>query len=645
MVNNLNQKKRFVFLLISMILVSVICMAQSEEEIKEIFLQAESYYIYEEYELAKQLYMLIDNPDNMNVKYKIGSCYLSIADEKEKSISYLIEAAGKISSSSNPDSFKESAAPLDLYFFLAKAYMINNEFELAISMLEKFKTEINDNGDLNQMENVGYIEQLISACNNAIQFRNTPINFSKEMINSDIVGGAMNENATVSYDGETLVYTEKMGIENTIFFSKKINGEWTPAVAINSDLKAGTDCSSCSLNSDGTEMYLYKTDNYDGSIYTSTYNNGKWTPIKKLNKNINTKYFESHASISFDGKKLFFTSNRPGGQGNLDIYVSERDKKGNWFPAINLGSTINTPFNEDTPFITQNDSILFFSSEGHNSMGGYDIFKSNLSGSEWQYPLNIGYPINSADDDKFLQPINNGLNFYFSMTTDYKRKGIFYLTFNDLDSARNNRVFGHISLERSIDTIKSEQRISIVDGGSLDTLYNASTDSSFLEYSIDLPTKNFHANFLSTGYYPVSIDTIIGTGNEPDRNIFDIVLLRDTTIQKSLEIEPTDIPIASTDSDFIPLVEYDPMVTDGIMDLSVPDSSILYYTVQVMALHNPVDISYFRFVDDIRVSYDEIDRFYRYQSGRFVNKSEANVYRSRLINNGYPDQIFVKKIY
>ena len=146
---------------------------------------------------------------------------------------------------------------------------------------------------------------------------------------------------------------------------------------------------------DGTILYLYKTDNFDGNIYSAEYVNGNWTPIKKLNKNINTKFYESHAAISSDGKKLYFTSNRDGGYGGLDIYVSEKDASGDWGPAINLGNTINTPYNEDTPFITLNDSLLYFSSEGHNGMGGYDIFRSDKSEAGWNAPENLGFPVNS----------------------------------------------------------------------------------------------------------------------------------------------------------------------------------------------------------------------------------------------------------
>ena len=225
------------------------------------------------------------------------------------------------------------------------------------------------------MKNLEYIDQQIQACNNAIQFKENPVILSKKSLGSDFNQGSINENAAVSFDGNTMVYTERSGIVNIILFSKKERGVWQPPVEITADLMAGEDCSSCSLNKDGTELFLYKTDNYDGAIYSSNYADGAWTPIKKLNKNINTKFYESHASVSSDGKRLYFTSNRGNEVGNLDIYVSEKDGTGDWGPAVNLGKTINTPFNEDTPFITEDDSFLFFSSEGHKSMGGYDIFQ------------------------------------------------------------------------------------------------------------------------------------------------------------------------------------------------------------------------------------------------------------------------------
>ncbi|MGE5419984.1 MAG: hypothetical protein ACM3UT_07340, partial [Chloroflexota bacterium] len=382
--------------------------AQAPDDIKNIFMQAESYFLYEEYELANQLFLLIESPENMNIKYKIGTCYLNIPGEKEKSIQYLEEAVKGVSSNAKPDSPKELKAPQEAWFSLAKAYMINNDFEKAITTLGIFEESVRKSGTMNELANYEFIAQQIQACKNAIQYRQFPIDFLKESLGTGFSQGSINENPAVSHDGNVIVYTERRGIENAIFFSVKRNGIWESPVEITGELNAGTDCSSTALNYDGTELYLYKTDNYDGAIYSSVYANGKWSPIVRLNRNINTRYYESHASVSADGNRLYFTSNREGGQGNLDIYVSQKEGNGSWGPAVNLGATINTPFNEDTPFITSNDSLLFFSSEGHNSIGGFDIFKSVQTSSGWREPSNLGYPVNSADDDKFFQPEKNG---------------------------------------------------------------------------------------------------------------------------------------------------------------------------------------------------------------------------------------------
>ena len=407
-------------------IIPVAASAQTSDEMKKIFDQAESYNLYEEYELANPLYILLETPDNMNIKYKIGTCYLNIPGEKEKSIPYLEEAVKNASYDAKPNSFKEMRAPLDAYFSLAKAYMINDELEKGLNTLLTFKKLAEDTKSKGGMKNPEYIDQQIQACNNAIEFKANPVNFSKKPLGSDFSHGSINDNPAVSFDGNTIVYTERRGIVNVILFSKIERGKWQTPVEITSELNAGEDCSTCSLNSDGTELFLYKTDNYDGAIYSSNYVNGTWTPIKKLNNNINTKYYESHAAISADGKKLYFTSNRKGGLGNLDIYVSEKDTTGEWGQAVNLGAVINTPFNEDTPFITRNDTVLYFSSEGHNSMGGFDNYKSQKTGSSWKTPVNLGYPVNSTDDDKFFQPVDNGSYAFYSITTDYKKKDIFY---------------------------------------------------------------------------------------------------------------------------------------------------------------------------------------------------------------------------
>ena len=636
--------------LLTLVIFPVAASAQSSSEMKKIFAKAESYYLYEEYELANQLYLLLDSTDNLNIKYKIGTCYLNIPGEKEKSIPYLEAAVKTASYDSKPDSFKEKKAPLDAYFSLAKAYLINNQLEKALTTLQTFSSLARETKAKGGMKNFEYIDQQIQACKNAIQYKENTVEFSKKSMGTDFNQGSINDDPAVSFDGNVIVYTEHRGIANAIFYSKKERGKWQTPIEITAEINAGEDCTSSSLNNDGTELFLYKTDNYDGAIYSSQFVNGAWTPIKKLNKNINTKFYESHASISSDGKKLYFTSNRDGGQGNLDIYVSEKDASGDWGPAVNLGAAVNTPFNEDTPFITKNDSVLYFCSEGHNSMGGFDNFKSQKSGTTWKTPTNLGYPINTTDDDKFFQPVNNGLNAYYSMTTGYKKKEIFYLGMGKTNVNQLFEIKGKFSLKDTTVTFDENYSIHLLNKTSGDTLDVGFPNKYTGLYSFSVVPGEFRLFYKGFGYITQTIDTAILQDNPNLVLNIDVSLDRDTTVKiRKTTLQPAVydrinlalIPtIASVDTSM--LVRN--MNVSDVGDLSIKDSDVLYYTVQVMALHNPVDVSYFKYITDMKVLYNDIDKFYRYTTGRFQTREEAYSLKLELMRKGYPEEIFIKKV-
>ncbi len=619
--------------------------AQSSGESKNIFTQAETYFLYEEYELANQLYLLLDSPDNMNIKYKIGTCYLNIPGEKEKSIPYLEQTVKNATYESKPESFKELRAPLEAYFSLGKAYMINDDLEKGLNTLETFRKLAQATKEKGGMKNPDFIDQQIQACNNAISLRKKPALFSKKPIGGDFSLGAINENAAVSLDGSTLVYTERRGIANAIFCSRMIKGNWQTPVDITSDLKAGEDCSSCSLNKDCSQLFINKTDNFDGVIYSSDYRDGKWTPIKKLNRNINTKFYESHASISADGKKLYFTSNREGGIGNLDIYLSEKDASGDWGPAVNLGPEINTPYNEDTPFITENDSVLYFSSEGHSSMGGYDIFKSRKKGSGWETPVNLGYPINTTDDDKFFQPWNNERNAYYTMTTGYKKREIFFLTMGGPDTDIYAEIYGKISLSDTLMDFDKSFLIHLIDLTKGDTVDVSYPNKSTGIYTFFTKPGNYRLVYSGLGYFTRTLDTTIVSENTKLAMNIDMVLKRDISAKRAGEsytmINLDAIPVITVVDTSILIKN---LKVNDLGDVHIKDSDILYYTVQVMALKKPIDMSYFKYIPDIKVMYNDQDKFYRYTSGKFKTKEEAFALRKELIKKGNPEQIFIKMV-
>ena len=409
--NKLRMKQFFItFLLGFFILYPSI--AQQETDLREVFLTAEMYYSYEEFNEALPLYLRLHRnfPDNDNYNFKIGVCFLNNPYEKNKSINYLELAAKNINIKYKENNFKETGAPLEALFYLGTAYRINNNLEKAQEYYNRF---------LNQLDPEVYDNQLVleqlEACKTAEKLMKKPIDFDAENVGEPLNTRFADKSPVLSGDETKIVYISELQFYDAIFYSEKVNGKWQPPRNIVPELGVDGDVYPTCLSYNGTELYIYRNDDFIGNLYISRLMNGKWTPLKKLNENINTKYWESHASVSKDGKSLYFSSNRKGGYGGLDIYKSTRQADGEWGPATNLGPVVNSRYNDDTPFITENENKIFFSSYGHYSMGGYDIFMSvKKDDGTWASPVNIGYPINSTDDDQFLVPLHDGQIAYFS---------------------------------------------------------------------------------------------------------------------------------------------------------------------------------------------------------------------------------------
>jgi len=382
--------------------------AQTKKELEETYKDANSYFYFEDYEEALALYLQVykHQPENSNLNYKIGFCYLNIPGSKDKSIAFLKKAVSSTTKNYNAESIFETKAPIDAIFYLGNAYFVNNQIDNALAEYKRFSDLTKNKGQWN----IEYLTHQINSAKNSITVQKTPINYLQVNLGENINDRFANYNPIISGDGKTLAFTTKRKFYQAVFVSTLgSNGEWGTPKNITLDLQVDGNCSTLSLSYDGNELYLFKDDNHDGNIYVSKLKNGKWSPMIKLNKNINSEYYETHACVSSDGKYLYFTSNRKGGYGDLDIYVSERSSGNDWGTPRNLGATINTDFNENTPFVSNDGTMLYFSSEGHNNIGGYDIFLSQInSNGEWSTPINMGYPINTTDDNLFYQPIGNG---------------------------------------------------------------------------------------------------------------------------------------------------------------------------------------------------------------------------------------------
>jgi tetratricopeptide (TPR) repeat protein len=232
---------------------------------------------------------------------------------------------------------------------------------------------------------------------------------------------------SVSADGKTIVFTARrndtkggrMDEEGDykyfedIYYSNydETSNEWSQSVAVEGELNTETYDAVLSIFPSGNGMYVYKnTVSSTGDIYFSEYRPGtkEWTAAQKMPRPINTSYFEGSISMTADGNTVYFVSERPEGEGQGDIYVAT--KKGeSWSSPKNLGAVVNTDLDEKFVFIHPNGKTLFFASNGHQTMGSYDIFKTEYVNGEWSVPINLGYPINTVNEEST-----------FSLTKDNK---------------------------------------------------------------------------------------------------------------------------------------------------------------------------------------------------------------------------------
>jgi tetratricopeptide (TPR) repeat protein len=421
---------RKIEILIVTLFFPILIFAQEEKNLQGLFLEAEFFLMNEDYTDALPCYLKLGEklPGNSNIAYRTGVCYLNIPGSKNLSVGYLETAVKKMSSRHKEGTISEVSAPYDALFQMGIAYRVNYKFDKAKEAFTKYlETLLPDDA-----ENISFVKHEISTCDNAGNLIGKPVDFTIENMGDVVNNDRNNFNPVISADGKTFVFMSALPFYNSVMCSKLVNGKWIEPLNITPDLQADEDIYVSGLSADGKTLYLSKDDDFNSDILSSTFNGTKWSKAAKLNKNINTKYWESQGFVSEDGNYLYFSSDRPGGYGGLDIYVSKKEK-GDWGPAVNLGPAINTSFNEARPSVTGNGKTLYFASQDHDNMGGYDIFVSEkLPSGIWKKPVNIGYPLNSPDDDIFFTPSENGKAGYFSVYREgegYGKEDIYVIRF------------------------------------------------------------------------------------------------------------------------------------------------------------------------------------------------------------------------
>jgi hypothetical protein len=290
---------------------------------------------------------------------------------------------------------------------------------------------------------------------------------------------------------------------------KNRNGDWQEPELLNIN-ETSQHSATINVSIDGQELFIYKDSEGGGDIYQSALVGETWSDPESLGNDINSNYWETHGALSADGNTMYFVSDRPGGYGGRDIYRCVKLPTDEWSKPLILGPEINTKYDEDAPFIHPDGRTLYFASQGHSSMGGFDIFHSRVNNEgKWVEPSNVGYPINTVDDDVFYVTSADSRRAYFSSNRDggYGRKDIYMVELPSPDDGSNLAVLKGFVLPAEGKEIPANTAIFVTDNetGETSSYRPRMRDGAFVailepckEYEIDYQVndKSIHTETL-----------------------------------------------------------------------------------------------------------------------------------------------------
>lgn len=375
--------------------------------------QAKVLLANEEYKEALKLYKRLVPVDSgfVEVFHEMGLCLANIPDLREQAVPYFEHAV--------------RGGYTEAFHQLALARHRQQRFDEAIDLFNQYK-------QMNQraVDNAE-VDRSIAMAVTARELVKHPIEVKIRNMGAMINSEAHDYCPLVTADGNLMYFTSRRqgtrgGLKDNngqwledIYMARRIDEIWTNAVNVGAPLNTITHDATVGLNPDGSSMIVYRTqrDLVSGDLYETRLHAGKWQEAVLMTDMINSPYHEPSASIAPGGDEIYFSSDRPGGHGGRDLYRIRRLPNGQWSLPLNLGPNVNTPFDEDAPFIHSDGTTLFFSSKGHATMGGYDIFKVMLTDPDmngWSIPENMGYPLNTVNDDIYFCLSEDGYTGYFS---------------------------------------------------------------------------------------------------------------------------------------------------------------------------------------------------------------------------------------
>jgi outer membrane protein OmpA-like peptidoglycan-associated protein len=391
----------------------------------------ENYFFFSEIVVDRLLQL---KPSSANYNYRKGYIILDSRTDWVTALPHLLIALTDVDKNYDMYSAKETSAPTDVYYHIARCYHLDEQLDKAKEYYSKFIESSASKSELIAKAKLRLIQ-----CDIAKDLIANP----KKAIVSNL-GPVINTvypeySPVISLDGTSLYYTSRRQWDDQstddykdpqlnqypedIYVSyHQLDQNWTSPVRLPFCVGKVNEAT-VTISSDERRVYTYEDRTGNGDIYFSDFKNNEFQTLTKLGyKDLNTKYWETHCTVTPDGQQMYFVSDRPGGLGGRDIYRIVKLPNGVWSDPINLGPTINTPYDEDCPFIAVDNKTLYFSSNGPQSMGDFDIFVSIRDDKDvWSTPFNLGYPINSTGDDVFYTTTADGKTGYLA---SFRKNGL-----------------------------------------------------------------------------------------------------------------------------------------------------------------------------------------------------------------------------
>ena len=403
--------KKLLLLILSVIFCVGVYSQKSSKSFMKLFYDASAYMYENNYGAALEYWKKAEDKDreNPNVWYNMGVCYKNSSKDRELAVEYLTKTLDYANPNYVTNDHTERTVPIDCYLELGSALRMLGKYDESVEMLNKAKEVASSNG---REDLVTRADEELEVTANAKNLVNQKSCTKNDVANvGDVINSEYSDHSPViTCDGNTLYFTSQRpnamnsyDDEKIYVAHKKDNGEWSSPDLLPSPINTkGKNESVVAVSNDGKQLYFFRSgSSLQGNLYVVEQNDkGGWGKPKQLSSDINTKYRELHVTISPDGNSMYFSSDRPGGFGGLDIYVKKKLPNGKWSDPQLLPEEVNTASDEEYPFVHPNGSILYFNSKGHENVGGYDVFYSKISDDgTYSKAENMCSPINTPDND------------------------------------------------------------------------------------------------------------------------------------------------------------------------------------------------------------------------------------------------------